>query len=578
MCADRAGRRSAAPLRVVLCWHMHQPQYRDVVTRQYRLPWTYLHAIKDYVDMVAHLEAVPGARAVVNFAPVLLEQIEDYARQVKGHLERGERISDPLLAALAAERMPAEAAARKVLAEACLRANRKHLVEPFPHYHVLVQMTEWLRSQPSGFAYQSEAFFADLLTWYHLAWLGETVRRRDGRVQALMDKGRGFAAADRRELLAVIGELLEGLLPRYRRLAEQGRVELAFSPYAHPIMPLLLDLGAAREAVPDMPLPDFRAYPGGEERVRWHLERGLEVFERYFGRRPVGCWPSEGGLSSATVRLLSDHGIRWTASGENVLANSLREASMLEEGEERDWLNRPYRLEGAAPVCFFRDDGLSDAIGFRYADWHADDAVGEFIHHLENIASRGVGPETVVSVILDGENAWEYYPANGYHFLEALYRRLSEHPGIRLTTFAECLDELPDAAGHLSRLVAGSWVYGSFSTWVGDADKNRGWELLIRAKQCLDDAVRKGRLGGERLERALEQLAICEGSDWCWWFGDYNPADVVSDFEALYRHHLSVLYGLMDEPVPEILGHVLAHGSGHPEAGGTMRHGSAGHP
>ncbi len=555
---------------------MHQPQYRDVENRRYALPWTYLHAIKDYVDMAAHLEAAPDARAVVNFAPVLLEQIEDYAAQVRDHLARGEEIRDPLLSALAGDHMPDDPAGRRALAEACLHANHKHLIEPFPHFHVLVQMAQWLCDQPAGFLYQSEGFFADLVTWYHLAWLGETVRREDARVQSLMDKGQQFSLQDRRCLLEVIGEILGEVVSRYRQLAEQGRVELSFSPYAHPIVPLLLDLRAAREAVPDAPLPRCRAYPGGEERVRWHLERGLEVFERHFGRRPDGCWPSEGGVSTATLRLLAEYGIRWTASGENVLANSLREAGMLEDGEDRGWLHRPYVLEGADTVCFFRDDGLSDAIGFRYADWHADDAVGEFIHHLENIAAQGVDPDTVVSVILDGENAWEYYPANGYHFLQTLYARLSAHPGLQMTTFSECLGDLPGTTS-LSRVVAGSWVHGSFSTWIGDAEKNRGWEMLVEAKQRLDAAIREGRLGGDRLEQALEQLAICEGSDWCWWFGDYNPASVVSEFERLYRHHLSVLYHLIDEPVPESLTRVFTHGGGHPAAGGTMRRGTAGH-
>lgn len=62
------------PLKVVLYWHMHQPEYRDLRTGVYRLPWTYLHAIKDYVDMVAHLEANPEAHAVINFAPTLLDR------------------------------------------------------------------------------------------------------------------------------------------------------------------------------------------------------------------------------------------------------------------------------------------------------------------------------------------------------------------------------------------------------------------------------------------------------------------------------------------------------------------------
>ena len=56
-------------LRIVFLWHMHQPQYRDLISGEYRLPWTYLHAMKDYVDMAGHLESVPGARAGINFGP-----------------------------------------------------------------------------------------------------------------------------------------------------------------------------------------------------------------------------------------------------------------------------------------------------------------------------------------------------------------------------------------------------------------------------------------------------------------------------------------------------------------------------
>src|SRR6202166_4621162 len=89
-----------ARLPVVLLWHMHQPQYRDALSGQYVLPWTYLHAIKDYVDMAAHLEAAPAARAVVNFTPVLIEQLEEIGARIAQHLESGTALPDPVLALL----------------------------------------------------------------------------------------------------------------------------------------------------------------------------------------------------------------------------------------------------------------------------------------------------------------------------------------------------------------------------------------------------------------------------------------------------------------------------------------------
>jgi alpha-amylase/alpha-mannosidase (GH57 family) len=562
------------PLKVVLCWHMHQPHYYDATGGSYRQPWTYLHGIKDYVDMAAHLEAEPRARAVVNFAPVLLDQLADYATQVADALAHGTTIRDPLLQALAAPAPPAEPNERRRLVQACLRAHERRVIERFPAYHGLVELARWFDARPDNLRYlDNSRYLADLVTWYHLAWLGESVRRGDPRVRALEVRGGDFTLHDRRELLAVIGEVLAGLIPRYRALAGEGRVELSFTPYAHPILPLLLDPAAAREAQPGVALPSNPDYPGGEARARWHIDQGLAAFEHHFGLRPVGCWPAEGGVSAPALALLDAAGLKWAASGEAVLRNSLGLGSAIGADPRKPWLHRAYRLEGQALRTFFRDDGLSDLIGFSYADWHADDAVGNLIHHLENIAAYCAGrPGSVVSIILDGENAWEHYPENGRHFLASLYRRLADHPGLELTTFAACCGD-DTSTEPLPKMVAGSWVYGTFSTWIGDADKNRAWEMLIDAKRAYDTALATGRLTDDQADAVSRQLALCEGSDWFWWFGDYNPADAVSDFEQLYRAQLGQLYLLLGVEPPEYLAHTFARGHGAPERGGAMRRG-----
>ena len=605
MSADTGTALATAPLRldVVLCWHMHQPQYFDSDSGEYVLPWTCLHALKDYTDMAAHLEACPRARAVVNFAPILLEQIVDYGQRLDRSIGTHGCVGDPVLDLLHMEIAPEGPDRRRELLRACLRAHAPRMIEPFPLFNRLATLARQALEDPLLLAHLDGRFFQDLATCYHLAWLGETVRRAYPEVQGWLKVESGFEPGMRKRLLKIIRDEIKEIIPRYRRLAEQGQVELAFTPYAHPIMPLLIDLESAREAVPEIELPEAPAYPDGVARVRWHLEHGMQVFERHFGFPPRGCWPSEGSLSEATVHLLDEYDIGWTASGQSVLGNSLKAMAAEQEenadatevgaaaadndsnkdgnGENNDaeaaaegevWLHRPYRLEGTAVDLFFRDDGLSDAIGFRYSDWHADDAVADFIHHLETIAR--VSPEgAVVPVILDGENAWEYYPENGFHFLSALYERLSDHPQLNLCTFSEIAHRQPPIhyRGDLSRLVAGSWVYGTFTTWIGDPDKNRGWDRLIEARKAVDSAIAENpELDTPELR---EQLAICEGSDWCWWFGAYNPAGSVSDFEQLYRHHLARLYQLADLEVPPALGEVLSVGEGDPAAGGTMRRG-----
>ena len=124
----------------------------------------------------------------------------------------------------------------------------------------------------------------------------------------------------------------------------------------------------------------------------------------------------------------------------------------------------------------------------------------------------------------------------------------------------------------MRRLVSGSWVYGTFSTWIGDHDKNRGWDMLVDAKQAFDETVAGGGLGGEALLASQHQLSICEGSDWFWWFGDYNSSQSVSDFEQLFRRQLKSLYKLLHLPEPSILDIPISAGGGEGvENAGTMR-------
>ena len=558
-------------LKVVLCWHMHQPDYRGPDNSDYQLPWVYLHAIKDYADMAYHLETNPNARAVVNFAPILLEQLADYAEQIQNWLTSGKRIRDPLLSALAGPGLPIDRKARRNLIDACQKANEKQLIKRFTAYDRLVELASWLESHPESIRYLNDQYLADLLVWYHLAWMGDSVRQNDLRVQSLQKKRRGYDSEDRRRLVELIGEILSGIIERYRILAEFGRVELSVTPYAHPIIPLMLDIQTTKEAMPNAQLPEQESYPGGEPRVRWHIRKGLERFEHFFGFRPEGCWPSEGAVSTETLRLLEEEGFRWAASGQQVLHNSLTavgESSAL----DKNWLHLPYRFNEGRLSCFFRDDGLSDLIGFKYADWHADDAVGNLVHHLENIADTCASEvDSVVSIIMDGENAWEYYPHNGNYFLSGLYEALAEHPRLELTTFSDCIRQQKNHRPPLPQLVAGSWVYGTFSTWIGDPDKNRAWDMLIEAKSVYDEVVASGRLTQQVLEEVELQLATCEGSDWFWWFGDYNPGSTVSDFERLFRRQLTQLYEMLGEQPPAHLYQVFAYGSGAPSRGGVMK-------
>lgn len=564
-------------LQLVFCWHMHQPDYRDYLTGEFTLPWTYLHAMKDYTDMAYHLEQHPKARAVVNFVPILVEQLRDYEQQFKS----GE-IRDGLLKLLCREDLDGlDATERLHILDSCFKSNHTMMLHPYRAYQHLFDLHKMVEERGrESVTYLSGQYLADLLVWYHLVWTGESVRRENEVVARLMTKGSQFTYSERMELFNLIGELISGILPRYRALSERGQVELSTTPYNHPILPLLLDFKSALESEPAAPLPQAGYYPGGMRRAQAHLARAVESHQHNFGSKPQGMWPSEGSLSRATVKLLGEHGCRWTATGQAVLAHSLQqELNSASLPDKSEYLYQPYLLEdtGKPVYCFFRDDYLSDRIGFEYAKWKGDDAAADFVHQLEDIYNKSHGDhDPVVSVILDGENAWEYYPYNGYYFLSELYALLEDHPFINTTTFADVAQALDQGtsrcrSGKLKQMVAGSWVYGTFSTWIGSPDKNRGWDLLCEAKRSYDIVANSGRLNAEELKLATKQLADCEGSDWFWWFGDYNSAQSVSSFDTLFRKNLSNLYRLLKLTPPVDLQHVISVGGGSPAVGGTMR-------
>lgn len=535
-------------LNVVFCWHMHQPVYREMDSGQYLLPWTYLHAIKDYCDMAAIIRQEPEARAVVNFAPVLLEQIADYASNLNQYLAKGTPIRDPLLAHLA-NGPPVTTPARLQLIRQCLRAHEQHQIERNPAFANLVKIARFQLDNPAAVPYLETQYFSDLVTWYHLVWLGESVRRHNTDIHRLMEKGGRFDTADRHTLLAVIADILNNLIPSYRQLADSGQVELSLSPYAHPMLPMLVDGGGN---------PAAELYGHHRERAEWHMEHGIRLFRDCFQQEPAGCWPSEGGISMPTLQLLDHYNLRWCASADSVLHHSLPDtANAL----------LIYRPDNCHLCCFFRHSELSDLIGFEYSRWQPKLAVRDFIQRLEHIQSAlPEDEEATLSIIMDGENAWGYYPENGYGFLQGLYQSLATHPRLHLTTFSRALD-CQTARRALPTINPGSWVYGNFDKWTNNAAKMKSWHWLAAAAK--DVSKRLPTLSPSQQQRVEEQWAICEGSDWFWWAGE-SEGEAVSQFDALFRHHLASLYRLAGVEVPSELQNLVMPEDAAEEASGAM--------
>ena len=567
-------------LLISLYWHMHQPDYRDSITGEYVLPWTYLHAIKDYSDMAFHLENNVKARVSFNFVPILLDQLEDYAAQFKSN-----KIRDPLLALLGMANLTGVSIEQcQLIVESCFKSHHENMLSPYAQYRRLLnlyQIASAMADAPadgSDLQYFSAQYKADLLVWYHLAWMGESIKINNKLVQSLITKGSHFSLTERLALFNLIGEIISNLIPRYKALMQKRQIEISSTPHQHPILPLLLDFNTTLDAMPNASLPANTHYAGGEVRAINHVQAAQASHKRRFGTAPVGMWPAEGAVSKEALLLMAKQGVKWAASGEGVLTNSLRKSHPEKALVSRhEYLYKPYKVGAAQDeiICFFRDDRLSDKIGFEYSKMHSTDAVRDFIRDLEHIYNTYQKPDNpVVSVILDGENAWEYYPYNGYYFLTELYQALANHPNIEMVTQSEIVEAVRHPAEsaykisceNLPEIAAGSWVYGSLSTWIGSADKNRGWDLLCDAKKTYDSVLSAGQLNAKELQQCEAQLSVCEGSDWFWWLGDYNAAGSASSFDQLYRRNLSNLYLLLKQPVPASLNTPISLGNTAPVA------------
>lgn len=521
------------PLPIILFWHLHQPLYKDLGTGAYRLPWTRLHGVGAYTTMAMVAADFPDLPVTFNLVPSLLWQVEDYASGAG---------RDPWLelGLKPAEELTPEETLR--LFQSFFLARPETMIFPHPRYRQLWQLRDTALREASA-ARWPPSQLRDLQVWFHLAWTSPLVRARDPVARELVAKGEGFTEADKLALLTLHRELLGGLAARYRALQDHGSAELSTSPFYHPILPLLCDLGVAREADPAAPAAEAFAHP---DDAREQIRRAIAFHQERFGRKPDGLWPSEGSVSEAVLRLAEESGLRWIATDEVVLWRSLERSGQPAPG----WLC-PAVWEGAPQVTiFFRQHDLSDRIGFRYSRLPAEAAVGDLLGALHAIRSALPAEATdgAVMVALDGENPWESYPEQGIHFLRALYHALTTDAALRPLTPRRLLSDAGPRL-RLRRLHPGSWIDGTFRIWAGHPEDLAAWQLVARARTALTRASPSAGQP-EDLEAAWEALFAAEGSDWNWWYGSDHTSGMDEVFDELFRGHVAAVYLKLGLEVP----------------------------
>jgi hypothetical protein len=215
-------------------------------------------------------------------------------------------------------------------------------------------------------------------------------------------------------------------------------------------------------------------------------------------------------------------------------------------------LYRPYqwRRQDHQLGLLFRDHFMSDLIGFVYSKMDAQAAADDFLRRIRENCSGILrsGRDALVPIILDGENAWEYYYLGGRPFLRELYRRISDDSGMQAVTVSEGLKLMPNEP--LDRIFPGSWINANFDVWIGAEEDNKAWAQLLRARETFDSAITASE---EQRRLAYEELLIAEGSDWCWWYGPEHDSANRIEFDQLYRSHLANVYRFLNLTPPEEL-------------------------
>ncbi len=518
-------------LYLAFMWHMHQPYYKDDISGEYKMPWVFLHAIKDYYELVRYIEKFSSIKATFNVVPSLLEQLREY--------ESG-FVNDSLLSLIKKHVSVLTVEEKKKLSTMLFYSNPKTMILPLKRYAELYDKKNSFKDS-DDFALQiSDDEMVDLQVLFLLSWCSNALREKSKIVTSMLSKGRGFGHPDKEDLLDELFGFVKTIIPYYGKMQKEGRIEVSTTPYYHPILPLLLDKNAAKEAdrgaVTPKEFADFRSD------AAMHVKDAVSYYEGLFGAAPSTFWPAEGSVSVEALRLLSSNGVKHVGADEDVLFKSI-------EGRLRSNLYKKYYVGDDYKIgVLFRDKGLSDLLGFTYSNKNPKEAAADFISRLSQIKDT-LSFNPVVPIILDGENAWEYYDNNAKDFFEALYEEIERADWCETLTFSEVFQKDDVESGYIEHIKPGSWIYGTFSTWMGHEEKNRGWELLSIAKNSYE--AKKSMLAEEADKKAKKELMIAEGSDWFWWYGDDHYTPQADEFDELFRKHLINIYKIIGETPPQ---------------------------
>lgn len=518
---------------IAFLWHMHQPQYRNLLTKECSLPWVRLHGIKGYYDMLSILSNYPEIKVTINWVPSLLNQIMDYTVDNQ---------SDKFMDATLKPAKELDEYEKSFILRYFFMCNWETMVTPSARYNELLRKRgkvvtpDVIRESIKNFSVQD---FLDLQVLFNLSWFGFSALEQKPALNELKSiKGKYFTEEDKKNVILLQKEILAEIIPKLKELAEQKRIEVTTSPFYHPILPLLADTESAKRALPGITLPAKYSFP---QDASAQIKRAMEFNKEFLNFNINGVWPPEGSVSPEIIPVLADAGIKWMASDEEILLHSLHTT-------KREVIYKPYNanVAGREINIIFRDKIISDCISFTYSkNKNNEDSVRDFMSKLNSVYSD-VSDSQLIPIILDGENPWEYYYDGGKGFLNGIYSTLSKEKKFKTVKISDFLKE-NKPVNTVSSLYTGSWISHNFDIWIGAPEENKAWEYLGKARNYLEQKNKTDK----NYKKAFESLMAAEGSDWFWWFGDHFFSDHEDEFDRIFRSHLSNVYLAYGDEIPE---------------------------
>lgn len=495
-----------------ILWHMHQPCY--IINGKISTPTIIFRTLFNYYPMAVLAEKFPSVRLNFNLTPILLKQIEGVSSG---------RYEDRFLSLLAEK----ETEAREVLTIA--KELPSFILNRHPAVNLLLGKIEEMDF--------SEKDISDIKVLLHLVCFHPSIM--DEEIQQLFRKGRYFSDGERELLYKKEKGILSETAGKYKTLMEREQIEISTSPMMHPILPLLYNTDTAKKTKTSLYIPEgLFSYP---QDARRHIEEGIETYKNFFGKPPSGIWPSEGSLSDEVLELLIEYNIVWTATDEYLLSGTLSKALGKEHYNIWEYKNRI--------SIFFRDHHISDLIGFGYQRSEEKKSAINLFDRLKYLSEGN--HNCIISIILDGENPWDFYPNYGMDFLSTFYEILSKNTSIvETTTFSDALKK-DIIRNKLDRIQPGSWMGTNFDNWIGKEFANKAWMILKQAREVAEERMKS--LNEEQKKVIMDSIMLAESSDWFWWYSLPVEKKIKIRFDAYFRNSIKNIYETSGLTPPDFL-------------------------